>query len=57
MGIDQTEFLYWGIKIVGIARKEEPRINRGTHLVDWMNICDDDDNFNSFYGSDYFKDC
>lgn len=37
------------------AREEEPRINCGLHLVDWMNICDEDDTFDSFYGEDYFE--
>ena len=44
----------WGIKCIALARQEEPRINAGTHFIDWINICDDDDDFDSFYGKDYF---
>lgn len=37
------------------ARELEPRINDGYHYYDLGNICDEDDNFDSFYGKDYFK--
>ncbi len=35
------------------AREWEPRINHGLHFADYLNICDDDDDFDSFYGKDY----
>lgn len=42
------------LSIVKIAREKEPRINSGAHLCDWVTICDDDDDFASYYGEDYF---
>ena len=49
---------YFGhlVAIIKLARKEEPRINSGVHLYDWTMICDEDDDFDSFYGPDYFKE-
>lgn len=44
------------LNIVKTCRKEEPRINCGAHLLDYMNICDEDDTVDSFYGSDYFQE-
>jgi hypothetical protein len=41
------------IGMVTSCRRDEPRINSGLHLCDYINICDDDDTFESFYG-DYF---
>ncbi len=41
-------------RLVRQAQRFEPRINCGLHVVDWLNICDEDDDFDSFYGSDYF---
>lgn len=35
------------------CREDEPRINCGVHLIDYMNICDEDDDMDSFYGPDY----
>ena len=46
---------HW-LHTVEVAREYEPRINSGIHYIDWINICDDDDDFDSFYGEDYFKD-
>lgn len=43
------------IPFVQSARREEPRINCGGHLLDYTMICDEDDTFDSFYGKDYFK--
>lgn len=41
------------VRWMGNLRKEEPRLSCGTHVVDYCNICDDDDNMDSFYGEDY----
>jgi len=41
------------INMVHIMREDEPRINCGAHLLDYMNICDEDDDMDSFYGPDY----
>ena len=38
---------------VSLIRKDEPRINSGVHLIDYTMICDNDDDMDSFYGSDY----
>lgn len=43
------------IKTIGIARQEEPRITTGQHFYDWINIVDDDDTMDSYYGEDYFN--
>ena len=43
----------FGLSVVKKARKEEPRINHWAHFADWMNICDEDDDMDSFYGEDY----
>ncbi len=43
------------VRMVKRCRQEEPRINCGAHLVDYINICDDDDNMDSFYGPNYFN--
>ncbi len=40
---------------VRLAMKEEPRISCGLHIVDWMLICDEEDDFDSFYGPNYFE--
>lgn len=42
------------LRVIARARQDEPRINCGLHVMDWENICDDDDDFDSFYGTDYF---
>jgi hypothetical protein len=47
LGVDTLEI------VVRIARRDEPRINSGLHLIDWFGICDEDDDFDSFYGADY----
>jgi len=44
------------VRMVGRCREEEPRINRGVHLADYLNICDEDDTMDSFYGPDYFQE-
>lgn len=44
------------VKMVGKCREDEPRINRGVHLADYLNICDEDDTMDSFYGPDYFQE-
>lgn len=36
------------------ARRMDSRVNRGAHLINWMMICDEDDDFESFYGPNYF---
>jgi hypothetical protein len=41
------------LTMIGRCRQDEPRINCGTHLIDYMNICDEDDDMDSFYGEDY----
>lgn len=43
------------LRMVAQIRKHEPRINSGLHLMDFLNICDDDDDMDSFYGEDYFN--
>lgn len=48
-------YFSWLVRIIGQARKAEPRINSGVHIVDWIGICDEDDDFDSFYGPDYFQ--
>lgn len=53
--IPEEVYKHW-LNIVSAARSEEPRINSGSHYIDWINICDDDDDFDTFYGDDYFKD-
>ncbi len=53
---DSLDIREFWLKMVAAARSEEPRINSGVHYCDWCNICDDDDDFDSFYGDDYFKD-
>ena len=59
MEIDKSkipaEILQIWIGFVSKARRDEPRINSGCHYIDWCNICDDDDDFDSFYGPDYFE--
>jgi hypothetical protein len=40
-------------EMIAKCRKDEPRINCGGHLLDYINICDEDDDMDSFYGSDY----
>ena len=47
-------YFSWLAGIVGQARMGEPRINSGVHFYDWTMICDEDDDFDSFYGPDYF---
>lgn len=37
------------------AREFEPRINCAEHYADYLNICDEDDDFDSFYGENYFE--
>ena len=44
------------LRVVKAFREQEPRINSGAHLLDYMNICDEDDTVESFYGSDYFQE-
>lgn len=46
---------FW-ISLIQKCREDEPRINSGLHLLDFCNICDDDDDMDSFYGEDYFKE-
>ena len=48
--------LYWRalLRLVASCRKVEPRINSGSHLLDYLNICDEDDTMDTFYGADYF---
>ena len=41
------------INSVKSARQDEPRINCGRHYADYLNICDDDDDMDSFYGENY----
>lgn len=48
----QVELL---IQFVNMIRKDEPRINSGYHLLDYTMICDENDDMDSFYGKDYFK--
>lgn len=38
------------LKLVHSIRQDEPRINSGVHLFDYMMICDEDDDMDSFYG-------
>ena len=45
------------LSMVRYCRRDEPRIDSGLHLIDYSNICDEDDNMDTFYGPDYFKDC
>jgi hypothetical protein len=42
------------IRMVQKCRDDEPRINHGVHLYDYIGICDADDTMNTFYGSHYF---
>ena len=44
------------MNLVGKIREDEPRINRGAHMADYLNICDDDDDMDSFYGPNYFSE-
>jgi hypothetical protein len=37
------------------ARAAEPRINNGSHLIDFTLISDEDDTMETFYGPEYFK--
>jgi hypothetical protein len=43
------------LRCIARAREDEPRINSGIHLLDWEYISDEDDDFDSFYGKDYFN--
>lgn len=52
--VDQHLWLI--LPFVQRAREDEPRINCVAHLVDWTMICDEDDDFDSFYGPDYFNE-
>ena len=38
------------------ARKEEPRITTVQHFWDWLLIVDENDDMESYYGSDYFDE-
>ncbi len=54
--VPNDEILKFMELMVHKIREAEPRINSGIHLVDYMSICDDDDDMDSFYGPDYFKE-
>lgn len=49
------EIYSYFLGLINRTRKEEPRINSGAHLYDYFGICDEDDDMDSFYGLDYFK--
>lgn len=49
------DYLWWYVRFVKLARQDEPRISCGAHYLDYIMICDEDDDMDSFYGPDYFK--
>ena len=44
------------LQMIAMARKDEPQINSGVHLIDWLNMHEDDTSMEEYYGQDYFDD-
>jgi len=44
------------LRVVRKARKDEPKINSGRNIIDWMDMHEDAASMEECYGQDYFDD-